>query len=222
MTPTLSTVRMLAGIGAVALLAAGCATNRSEVGIGVTATANPETGRYTKITEVRDLRRFEVNPSNPSRESLGNADEIKDPTITHRAFARKRNGFGQALGDVFLPEGQSVAGIVADAARQALREKGYAVVEDGSPHYTGALPLSLDIEHFWSWIRPGFFALEMRAESDVVMKGEALLGVASQPVHGEAMISTQTGSESNWQEVSQKGLNDLVEKMKAKLRGSAN
>ncbi|MDP2432156.1 MAG: flagellar biosynthesis protein [Pseudomonadota bacterium] len=217
-----STVKMLAGIGFLALLASGCATNRSEVRIGVTATTNPETGRYAKISEVRDLRRFEVNPSNPSRESLGNADEIKDPAITGRAYARKRNGFGKALGDVFLPEGQSVSGVVADAARQALREKGYAVVEDGSPYYGGALPLSLDIEHFWTWIRPGFWALEMRAESDVVMKGEALLGAPSQPVHGEALINAQIAVESNWQEVSQKGLSDLVEKMKAKLRDPKN
>lgn len=222
MTHIPSTARMWLAIGSIAMLASGCAANRSEVSIGVTATANPQTGRYAKITEVRDLRTFEVNPSNPSRESLGNADEIKNPTITARAYARKRNGFGQAMGDVFLPEAQSVAGVVADTARQALREKGYAVVEDGSPYYASALPLALDIEHFWSWIRPGFWALEMRAESDVVMKGEALLGVPSQPVHGEAMISTQTGMESNWQEVSQKGLNDLLEKMKAKLRDSAN
>lgn len=222
MTHIFSIVRMLLAIGAVAALASGCATNRSEVGIGVAATANPQTGRYAKITEVRDLRTFEVNPSNPSRESLGNPDEIKDQAITSRAYARKRNGFGKAMGDVFLPEGRSVANVVADTARQALREKGYDVVENGSPHYASALPLALDIEHFWSWVRPGFWALEMRAESDVFMKGEALLGTPSQAVHGEALMSVQGAFESNWQEISQKGLNDLLEKMKAKLRGSSN
>ncbi len=196
----------------------GCAANRLEISIGVPAADNPNTGHYAKVLEVRDLRRFETNPSNPSRESLAEADQIDNPAITSRAIARKRNTFGQALGDVALVPGKTVSGVVAEAARKALRDKGYAVVETGSPNFGDALQLSIDVEHFWSWFRPGFWSLEMTAESDVVLQGEELLGALPQTVHGGAVINVQSAFDSNWQEVGLKGLDDLVEEMKGKLR----
>ena len=49
-----------------------------------------------------------------------------------------------ALGDILLPEGQSVGALVRAAARKALADKGYTVVEAGSPHYDAATPLNIE------------------------------------------------------------------------------
>jgi hypothetical protein len=132
------------------LLLAGCAVGRSTVEITPPSAVNPDGGAYARIISVDDLRKFEVKPDDAGTPSLQNATEITDPGITARALARKRGGFGMALGDILLPPGQSVAGLIRAAARKALADKGYAVVEAGSPHYGTAVPINIDIVQFWS------------------------------------------------------------------------
>jgi hypothetical protein len=81
----------------------------------------------------------EARPDDAGTPSLQNASDITDPGITARTVARKRGGFGAALGDILLPPGQSVAALVRAAAQKALADKGYAVVEAGSPLHGVAL-----------------------------------------------------------------------------------
>jgi hypothetical protein len=166
---------------------------------------------------VRDSRKFAVNPPDPSMESLGSAEEIANPAVTARAIARKRNAFGQALGDVTLPEGKTVAGLVTDATRSALHEKGYRVVDDKSPDHATALPLSLDVRRFWAWVRPGFWSLEMKFNADVAVTGAELVGQGSPLVHADSMMNVQGAFESNWQELIQNGVTTLVAQLKARL-----
>lgn len=200
-------------------LTAGCATNRSQIAISAPANVTVNTGGIpVKIVEVRDSRRFSVNPSDPSLESLGSAEQVANPAVTARAIARKRNTFGQALGDVTLPEGKTVAGLVADAARSALHEKGYRVVDDKSPDHATALPLALDVQHFWAWVKPGFWSLEMKFNADVTVTGAELVEQKAQLVHADSMMNVQGAFESNWQELIQNGVTTLVAQLKAKLR----
>lgn len=212
-------IRALALVGLVLGLTTGCATNRSQ--IAITAPANVvinTTGMPVKIVAARDSRKFTVNPSNPSLESLANPIDIANPAVTGRAIARKRNGFGQALGDVMLPEGKTVTALVVDAVRSALHEKGYRVVDDKSPDHATALPLALDVKHFWAWIRPGFWSLEMKFNANVAITSTELVGQDGQLVHAESMMNVQGAFESNWQELIQNGVTVLVAQLKAKLR----
>ena len=77
----------------------GCATSRSVVDIATPAVAN---GNGQKVfISVLDERRFELKPQVPEIPSLKEG-EITDKSITERAIARKRNGYGMGLGDVKL------------------------------------------------------------------------------------------------------------------------
>ena len=207
------------------LLALGisaCATNRSVIAVAAPIGEQPKSNSFAKITEVRDLRQFSVNPNDPSLPSLRSAEEIQDAKITGRAVARKRNGFGMALGDVMIPETTSVAGLVRDSAKKALQDKGYVVVDESSPNYAHALPLAIDIEQFWSWMKPGFATLTFTFNSSVVLKGSGLLGADNPAIKSQTIVNSAFGTESVWRESVQNGVNDLTEQMKQHIKASSD
>ena len=101
----------------------GCATTRGVLDMQVPDSPNPGSSETVKITEIVDRRVFEIRPKVPSIPSLKN-NEINDPSITRRAVARKRGGWGKAFGDILLPEGRTVEQPTKDALSKALRESG--------------------------------------------------------------------------------------------------
>ncbi len=213
-----SLVRPLAIPTLLAASLSACALGRSVIEVAPPASAASVGTAAVKVTEVRDLRRFTVNPRDPSEPSLGEAAEINDAKITSRAVGRKRGGFGAALGDVALPEGATVAGLVRGAAQAALQDKGYRIVDETSPDYAAALPLALDIEQFWSWFTPGFVSVTASFKSRVVMKGDPLVRNSREAVDAGATRSDIAVTEAVWTDVVQTGLADLVAKMKERIR----
>ena len=85
----------------------GCATSRGILEVPLTVGDNPAQGREVKIVRVSDRRTFQMKPPDPSTPSLKD-EAIDNPAITSRAIARKRSGYGMAMGDILLPEGQTV------------------------------------------------------------------------------------------------------------------
>jgi hypothetical protein len=199
------------------LLLSGCATTRSTIDIPVAAGQASSTKAYVKLVSVTDQRRFEATPSEPSVPSLEKAEEMKDPAITARAIARKRGGFGKAMADILLPEGRTVAQVVAEAVTTALRQQGYAVVDEKSPEFARAIPLSVEIRQFWSWFSPGFWAISLEFESIVVLKSEAMFAGKDETVRGYAIVKSMAATDGEWQRSMQEGVADLIDKLTAKI-----
>ena len=119
-----------------ALLSA-CAVNRTEITIPPQTSTQPA-GGVAVVVDTVDARRFEVAPSLPSIPSLKESSQINDKQITSRALARKRNGYGAALGDVLLAPPQTVASLVGAAVTAGLRDSGYRVLDASDPGYASA------------------------------------------------------------------------------------
>ena len=204
-----------------AVVLSACATNRSVINVAAPEGEQPKSTSFAKIVEVRDLRQFSVNPSDPSLPSLGSEEEIKDTKITARSVARKRNSFGMAMGDVTLAEGNSVAALVRNSAKKALQDKGYVVVEENAPGYAGALPLAIDIEQFWAWMQPGFASLTFTFNSTVNMKGGNLLVTEPSVVRSQSVVNSGFGTESTWIQAIQGGINTMTEQIKAQIKAPA-
>jgi hypothetical protein len=202
----------------IAWLMSGCATTRSTIDVSLIKTQQVPLKGFAKVLEVKDVRRFEATPSDPSIPSLQNSEEINDRAITSRAVARKRGGYGMAFAEILLPEGRTVEQIVREAATKALAEKGYAVVAEGSPEFAKALPVNIEIHQFWSWFTPGFFLVSVEFVGLVSLKGEVLAGSNEETVRGYSIINAMAATDSQWQEVMQNGVQDLIEKMKTKLK----
>lgn len=140
---------------AVGLFVAGCPLERDERDLRVAGAANPAAGPAVKITQITDKRVFEYPPSSGDVPSLVNQADYDKPEIKARAIARKRGGFGNALGDILLPQGRTVVQVVEDALAQGLREAGYRVVAAGDADYAAALPLQANVLQFWGWNTAG-------------------------------------------------------------------
>ncbi len=150
---------MLAG-----LLGSGCATSRGILDVRIKEPGNPASGPAIAIVHVTDNRVFEEAPRKPSIPSL-KGKEIDDKTITSRAIARKRNGYGKAIGDILLPEGRTVENVVREALVKSFREAGYRVSRRGlGIQQNTAVPVEAEIEQFWSWVVPGFWSISMEFE----------------------------------------------------------
>jgi hypothetical protein len=201
-----------------ALLMSGCAVGRSTVEITPPTAINSVGGAYAKIVAVDDLRKFEASPGDPRIPSLENASEITDPSITARAVARKRGGFGKAFGDVVLPPGQSVAGLVRAAAGKALADKGYTVVGVDSPNYATAAPLSVDIVQFWAWFSPGFASVHIDFEGALTLRGSGLLNREPTTVTSHMTYEGMAIFESDWTDLVRRGVADLSQRMEETIK----
>ena len=203
---------------ALGLALAACAAGRSVVDVQAPASHAAHGAGFARIGEIRDMRQFDPAPRDPSTPSLSDAGEISNPSITARAIARKRNGYGRAMGDVVLPEGNTVAGLVRAAATKALQDAGYTVVDDKSPNYAVALPLAIDIEQFWAWFTPGAFLVTIEFNGRIVMKGDALVGRDLGPVRASATYDSGAIFESDWTKIVEQGLDDLSGRMKERIK----
>lgn len=208
-------------IAATALILTGCATSRGVLDLKVPDLPNPASSQTVKIMDVADKRVFEIKPKKPSIPSLQN-DEINDPKITRRAIARKRNGFGAALGDILLPEGQTVEQLTRAALVNALRDSGYRVVAAGKPGYDAATPVSAEIQKFWSWMTPGFWEIKLRYNAKIQLNGDWPLNGENRVVEGDARYSGAIASSSEWREVINNGITDLIRNLKSILKKASS
>jgi hypothetical protein len=217
-TMTRTRIGVLALLAVLSALTTGCALNRSEVkltGPGA-ETAAPATGRVVAIRSVKDERVFVDKPSDPSVPSLGEEGASKSSAeIKGRAFGRKRNTYGMALGDVLLEPGNSVEKVVRENLGAALRAEGFQV-RDAATAGANALLLDVRIRKFWAWVTPGFWAVTIDAaiETDVTPSG-----MATAPIAVHATHSSMAVTDGVWVEVVDKALLGYRTQAAAAVRG---
>ncbi len=190
--------------------ASGCATSRGILPIEVTPSSNPAEGHAFKITEVKDSRGFELRPPRPSIPSLKNG-EMHDQSITSRAIARKRNGYGRALGDILLPEGRTVHDLARESIARAMHESGLRVLSEGDAGWEAASPLQADIQQLWAWMTPGFWAIALDFDMRVRITTDLGFFREGEEAHGAIQLHSQTGG------TGREGLEEFDRDLKKKL-----
>lgn len=207
--------RLWAGLLIAAALT-GCATSRGVVAPQMSAGVNPQSGVPVRIVTVEDKRSFQVEPSDPSIPSLMD-NNISDKSLTSRAIGRKRNSFGKALGDVILPEGQSISGLTEQTLARTLRDAGYRVVTSTDADYEQAIPVTAQIDKLWAWFRPGFWAIAIESNYDITVDGN-VPGLQTAPrLTGQTRSTMQLVTGSDWQKVIEDSLSNFATKLKEKL-----
>jgi len=201
--------------GLLLVLASGCATNRGVLDVEELESSNPASGDAVSFVRIVDVRDFQIDPSQPSTPSLKN-DEIDDDAITLRAIARKRNGYGKALGDILLPEGKTVIDVVENRLALAFRNSGYRVVADDSAE-DRVIPIEVRIEKFWGWMNPGFWSIGLSFESAIVVIAPVVGFEEGLRFESEVERRFQTAMGSNWQTVIDASLEALSRDMLQEL-----
>lgn len=204
-------------LGLVALISTGCAVGRSVVSIPVNKVENPAQGVTVVIADVTDNRQFVATPAEPSTPSLKDG-AITDKAITSRAFARKRNTYGMYMGDILLPEGESVSTLVKQGLTNALRSKGYRVQEAGPNAPADALTLKVDIKRYWCWMEPGMWYLTSNFQGELEMKGPIFKSGDKETVEAKTDKGHQIITDNDWMLTAQGGLEALMVKVTEKLK----
>lgn len=209
-------LKLIAVLGCVAFLGA-CATSRSVVQIEEPDTIeNPTEGVEVRILEVNDKRQFEIDPPRPDIPSLAN-DEIDDDAITARAYARKRNTYGMALGDVLIPEGKTVADAIARTVENGFQAAGYRVLTPADPNYDKAADVKVDIAEFWSWIEPGW-EITVHNRTDVILSSDPEVLPDAIRITQQSSEGMQMVLDSDWQTSAINALRAVREKITEQLQ----
>lgn len=202
------------------MLMAGCATSRGVLDI----TAEPSvvtksTGHkgIIKFTSVTDNREFQINPRQANIPSLKD-NKINDSYITERAIARKRNGYGKALGDIVLPDGETVPQLVEQLLTHSFTSQGYRVVKPGDMEYEQAMPFDVEINKFWGWFNPGFWSISINFETDILVLAPVDPFVEGQNFSSNIQKSYQVASGKNWKEVIDLSLKALEQDIQKKTK----
>lgn len=214
--------RLLRLAGCAALLSlAACATNRSYITLDVPASGAATTGdKAAVIVSVNDLREFQADPRDPSIPSLKKgADYALDAEGRKSAVARKRNGYGKAIGDIQLQPPQTVVSITRQLVADGLRQRGYRVLDEGAGAPDDALRVDVDIREFWAWLTPGFWTVSMESKLKALLRfSGAHAGEAEVAAYGKK--NAPTGREDNWKQAYDRAFEDYLQKQQAAL-GSA-
>ena len=203
---------------AVIMLLGGCATSRSVVAVNTAPSyeaATSESGTAVRLTTT-DARVFELKPATPDIPSLKNG-EIENTAITSRAIARKRNTYGKALGDVLLPEGQTVAMLVEASIASSFRTAGYRVLRSGDPGYEEALPVNAAIDQYWSWFSPGFWTITLTCRTEVTLTAPLAGFETGRKILTESQESAGAATENSWQQIASKGLQEFQDNLSGTL-----
>lgn len=202
---------VIALLASAAMFLTGCATNRSE--IKVAAPPAPATApvvtkpRAVVIQSITDQRVFEQAPRTPNVPSLGfGGAAAASEAVKTRALGRKRNGYGKALGDVLLQQGQTVTDLVRDNLGSAFQQVGYRVAVDAASAGPDPLLVDVQIRRLWSWVDMGFWALTMNSDVETTLhiKGSEAASAVTIGVHAEETQGAAT--DGAWLSIVQKGL----------------
>lgn len=214
----ISTKRLFSLIlGLIALISTGCAMNRSVVSVPLEQIDEPTQGTIVVINSVTDQRLFELDPELPSTPSLKDG-AIGDKTLTVRAFARKRNTYGVAMGDVLLPEGESVATLVKQSLTNTLRATGYRVRDGEEDIPADALSLDVDIKKFWCWMEPGFWYITSNFQAELELRGPFFKSGNLETVEIKTNDGHQVITDNDYIKTTQVGLESLMSQIKEKLK----
>lgn len=203
---------------------AGCATSRSEIKLQAPTVAPSsatvaKTGRVVVIKSVEDERVFVQAPPDPSTPSLGfGGSDQATAQVKSQAIGRKRNGFGKALGDVLLEQGQTVQGVVRKNLEAALEQGGYQV-KSLADAGTNPVVLDVHIKKFWAWFQPGFWAITLHSDIATELQVEGQATPIEIDAHAED--KRQMATDKAWMEITQQGLDayraKVVQGMAGKL-----
>ncbi len=198
------------------LLLAACATNRSYISLVVPNPGTVVSGDKVAIIEtVTDQREFQQDPDEPSTPSLKKGEKYElDAEGRKSAIARKRNGYGMAIGDINLQPPQTVETITRQLITSGLQQRGYRVVDQGAAAPSDALRVKVGIKEFWAWLTPGFWAIDMEAKLKTMLQ---FSGTADREIEVAAYgkKTAPTGREDNWKQAYDSAFQDYLQKQKA-------
>jgi uncharacterized lipoprotein YajG len=191
----------------IALGLTGCVTGRRTFDLPVTTQAAPAAMiGSVYIASITDDRVFQNKPSDPSTPSINGDVTTLNAQQKDQMIGRQRNAYGQALGDISLPSGDSVTTRVRLLVEQGLIRSGYRV--SSNPNAPNSI--SVSIKDFWSWATPGFWSMGFEAKITCTVSTTGAGEVRTQTVKGYGSNRGQVAKDENWQQAFEPAFDDFM------------
>lgn len=198
------------GILLISAFLTGCVTGTRHVDVTSSKYINDKTAsEEVYIAFIEDKRIFEAKPSSPSTPSVNGdlAKTSKEKLAT--LIGRQRNGYGMAMGDVALPNSETVQTEMKALLKEGLESRGYIVTDNKN----APVIVDVDIKKFWAWFSPGMFAVSFEASLACQInfadaKGSKVLDVA-----GYGLNKGQVASDANWALAYQRAFDDFLKNL---------
>jgi hypothetical protein len=200
----------------IALFTSGCVVGRRTLPLDVPTQASypPIKGTLYLAPVTADGRLFLNNPSDPAIASVDGDVINLTPAQKAGMISRQRNSYGQMIGDVALPEGESVLKVTRNLFMESLKRRGYSLSDDPA----SANSAVLTVDEFWAWDTAGMFSIKYEARvycSITLKRGDALTQTV---IKGYGINHGQMASDGNWQLVYQRAFEDFLIKSDAELK----
>lgn len=193
------------------LATTGCVTGVREIALEVpTQTPAAQKSGSIYIASITDSRAFEQKPASPRTPSVKGDLESKTPEMLATYIGRQRNGYGKAMGSVALADGKTVNDEVRALLKEGLSARGYALSDSAN----GATPIDVDIQKFWAWFVPGFWAVGFESEVALTLSTP---NQTPQVVTGAGNNKGQVASDANWQLTYKRAFQDFLNNLDGAL-----
>jgi hypothetical protein len=206
------------------LFLSGCATNRSVLNLQLSDSefSASQSGAKLFVNSVSDQRAFEENPRTQDVPSLGFGGAGNATSdIKKRAVGRKRNGYGKALGDILLQEGQTVESVIEYALKKSFSKAGYLVLNSDENIDNETIFVDAEIQKFWAYMTPGFWAITL--SSDISTRLKLTQKSSNDPIVEEVSVRSegkyQVATEGNWVEIIDKSINKYISEAQKVVSG---
>ncbi len=189
------------------VFASGCAVGRRTLPLTVSQTPGLGATKGTVfIGEVADSRRFENKPQLPSVPSIdGDVTKATKEQLAN-VIGRQRNSYGGALGDIGLPENDTVMNRTRQLIEEGFRRKGYAIGTDPA----AATAATVVIDEFWAWVTPGMWSISFEANVTCKLTVTKDGNTKTFTVRGYAINKGQAATNPNWQKAYQAAFDDFL------------
>ena len=165
------------------------------------------------VTSVTDARQFQNKPSDPSTPSIDGDVHTLSAEQKSLMIGRQRNTYGMAMGDIALPDGDSVTQRAKLLVEEALKHRGYKISSDP----TATNSASVTIDEFWAWFTPGFFSVSFEARVYCTITLKRADGSAKIIIQGYGINRGQIASDANWQLAYDRAFDDFMNKFDAEM-----
>ncbi|MGN1281313.1 MAG: hypothetical protein ACI4UM_05360 [Succinivibrio sp.] len=162
-------VKILSVLSAACFILTGCATSRGTLDLTAALSDKVQSADSVKsvfIDKYTDNRVFATNASSPDKPTYDPSKGLDDETRA-KIIARKRNGYGMAMGDIVLANGLTTEKLIRNIVSQAFVDAGYTVVTDDPDNK--AVHANINVDRFWGWVEIGFFAPSVFASSELLL-----------------------------------------------------
>lgn len=203
----------------IAVVQSGCVVGRRTLELPVPSLGAPIASKGNlNVSSVTDNRAFQNKPSDPSTPSIDG--DVTTMSTGDRAtmIGRQRGGYGNAMGDIALPAGDTVIQRTKLLIEEGLKHRGYTITSDASAENSA----SVSIDQFWAWFTPGMFRVtfEARVYCTVTLSKGANTS-APIVVQGYGINHGQVAKNANWQQAYDAAFQDFLTKFDAELNKTA-